>query len=165
MMGTSKINYVQATPLLGANGFTPTYICRRRRTYSREATGLSIRLERNPNNQNRPKKADISQYIPDFNSSINNKQIHKKYRHAPDFVIFGNYNEKNAQLYKNKIIEHMRELSTQMIEGTYRKRDVTHYFNSETGLNVFFDIDNNKYSSGWLLNNDQVDNMVNRGAL
>ena len=49
-----KVSQVQAAPLPGADEFTPTYICRKRQTYSREATGLSTRLEQNPNNQNRP---------------------------------------------------------------------------------------------------------------
>jgi hypothetical protein len=40
-----KANRVQTAPLPGANGFTPTYICRKRQTYSREATALSTRLK------------------------------------------------------------------------------------------------------------------------
>jgi Colicin D len=59
----------------------------------------------------------------------------------------------------------MNEPSTQIIEGTYRKSEVTHYFNPETGLNVFFDKNTKKFISGWLLRNKQFDNMVNRGAL
>ena len=156
---------VEAAPLPGADGFTPTYICRKRQTYSREATGLSTRLEQNPNNQNRPQRTNISQDIPEFDSTIDNKQIQKKYKHAPDFGISGNYNQENAQLFKDKIIEHMKEPSTQIIEGTFKKIEVTHYFNLETGLNVFFNRDNNKFISGWLLKDDQLDNMVNRGAL
>ena len=95
------VDQVQAAPLPGADGFTPTYICRKRQTYSREATGLSTRLEQNPNNQNRPQRTNISQYIPEFDSTIDNKQIQKKYKHAPDFGISGNYNQENAQLLKN----------------------------------------------------------------
>lgn len=158
-----KVSEVQAAPLPGADGFTPTYICRKRQTYSREATGLSTRLEQNPNNQNRPH--NISQYIPEFDSTMDNKQIQKKYKHAPNFGISDNYNQKNAQLFKNKIIEHMKDPSTQIIEGTFKKIEVTHYFNPETGLNVFFNRDNNKFISGWLVKDDQLDNMVNRGAL
>lgn len=160
-----KVSEVQAAPLPGADGFTPTYICRKRETYSREATGLSVRLEQNPNNQNRPKRTNISQYIPEFDSRIDNKQIQKKYKHAPDFGISGNFNQKNAQLFKDKIIEHMKEPSTQITEGTFKKIEVTHYFNLETGLNVVFNRDNNKFISGWLLKDDQLDNMLNRGAL
>ena len=80
-----KVSEVQATPLLGADGFTPTYICRKRQTYSRE--------------------------------------------------------------------------------GMFKKIEVTHYFHPETGFDVFFNRDNNKFISGWLLKDDQLDNIVNRGAL
>jgi len=66
-----KVSQVQAAPLPGADGFTPTYTCRKRQTYSREATGLSTRLEQNPNNQNRPQRTNTSQYIPEFDSIIN----------------------------------------------------------------------------------------------
>ncbi len=40
------------------------------------------------------------------------------------------------------------------------------FFSDTLGYtNVFFNRDNNKFISGWLLKNDQLDNMVNRGAL
>ena len=160
-----KVTQVQAAPLQGADGFTPTYICRKRQTYSREATALSTRLEQSPNNQNRPERTNISQYIPEFDCIIDNRQIQKKYKHATDFGVSGNYNWENAQLFKDKIIEHMKKPSTQIIEGTFKNIEVTHYFDPETGLNVFFNRDNKKLISGWLLKDDQLDNMVNRGSL
>jgi hypothetical protein len=160
-----KVPQVQATPLPGADGFAPTYTCRKRESYSREAAALSIRLEQNLNNQNRPERTDISQYIPEFNCTIDKYQIQKKYKHATDFEVSGNYNLENAQLFKDKIIEHMKKPSTQIIEGTFKNIEVTHYFDTETGLNVFFNRDNKKFISGWLLKDDQLDNMVNRGSL
>ena len=84
-----KISEFPAADLLGADGCTPTYICRKRQTYSREATGLSLRLEQNPNDS---QITNISQYISEFDSTIDNKQIQKKYKHALDFRISGNYN-------------------------------------------------------------------------
>lgn len=59
----------------------------------------------------------------------------------------------------------MKEPSIQIIEGTFKKIEVTHYFNPETGLNVFFNRYNTKFISGWLLKNDQLDNMLNLGTL
>jgi hypothetical protein len=160
-----KVSQVQAVPLPGADGFTPTYTCRKRESYSREAAALSTRLEQNLNNQNRPERTDISQYIPEFDCTIDNRQIQKKYKHAIDFKVSGNYNPENAQLFKDKIIEHMKKPSTQIIEGTFKNIEVTHYFDTETGLNVFFNRDNKKFISGWLLKDDQLDHMVNRGSL
>jgi hypothetical protein len=36
------------------------------------------------------------------------------------FEVSGNYNLENAQLFKDKIIEHMKKPSTQIIEGTLK---------------------------------------------
>lgn len=48
---------------------------------------------------------------------------------------------------------------------TFKKIEVTHYFNPETGLNVFFNRDSNKFISGWLLKNDQLNNIISRRVL
>lgn len=89
----------------------------------------------------------------------------KKYKHAGDFGISGNSNDKNTQLFKNKIIEHMNKPSTQIKEGSFKTIEVTHYFDPETGLNVFFNRDAKKFISGWLLKDDQLENMINREFL
>lgn len=59
----------------------------------------------------------------------------------------------------------MKEPSTQRIEGTFKKIEVTHYFNPETGLNVFFNRDNNKFISGWSLSPEQILSMKNNGNI
>ena len=59
----------------------------------------------------------------------------------------------------------MKNPSTKILEGTFKTIEVTHYFNPETGLNVFFDRNTKKFISGWLLRNKQFDNLVNRGTL
>ena len=58
-------------------------------------------------------------------------------------------------------------MSTETTEklNAWTREIVEWHFNPETGLNVFFNRDNNKFISGWLLRDDQLDNMVNRGAL
>ena len=104
-------------------------------------------------------------YIPEFNSTIYHRNIQMKYKHAPDFGISGNYNKKNAKLWIDKIIEHMKDPLTQILDGTYRKREVTHYFNPETSLNVFFDREQKEFISGWLLNDKQLKNIKTRGDL
>jgi hypothetical protein len=82
----------------------PTYIGRKRESYSKEDAALSTRLEQNLNNQNRPERTDISQYIAEFDCTIDNRQIQKKYKHVTDFGVSGNYNLENAQLFKDKIL-------------------------------------------------------------
>ena len=65
--------------LPGAEGFTPTYICRKRQTYSREATVLSTRLKENPNNQNIPRenRSRYNRRIPEFGSILQAYKIYK----------------------------------------------------------------------------------------
>ena len=55
--------------------------------------------------------------------------------------------------------------STHACLGTYRGQDVYHYYNPNTDLNVMVNRSNNKFISGWLLKDDHLDNMANRGAL
>ena len=132
----------------------------KRQTYSRKAKALSTRLKENPNNQNIAQETNLSQYIPQLDCVIENRQIQKKFKHAKAFGVIGDYNLKNGQLFKDKIIKHMKDPSTQLIEGTYRGNDVNHYFNSETKLNVMFNHDTKKFISGWLLESDQLNNML-----
>ena len=141
----------------GADGFTPTYICRKRQTYSREATGLS------PNNQNIPRenRAFYDRHVGD-GSILTDLQVRKKFKHTPDFGILGNPNRKNYEFFKDRIVDP----STKIKEGTYKKNiEVLHYFNEETGLNVMIRQDDNTFLSGWKLNNKQLENVKNRGAL
>ena len=51
-----KISPVKGSSILGVDGFTSTYICRKSQTYSREATSLSTSLHENSNNQNIPRE-------------------------------------------------------------------------------------------------------------
>lgn len=59
----------------------------------------------------------------------------------------------------------MKEPWTQIIEGRFKNIEVNDYLNTEPGLNIFFNRDNNKFISGWLLKDDQLDNMVHWGVL
>ena len=118
-----QVNQAEAVSLPGANGFTQTYICRKRQTYSREATGLSTHLKENPNDNNIPRKnrAIYDRHVGD-GSILEDLQVRKKFKHAPDFGILGNPNRKNYELLKDRIIEHMKNPSTRIKEGTYKKK-------------------------------------------
>jgi hypothetical protein len=163
-----KVNSVKGAPLQGAQGFSPTYICRNRETYSREATALSTRLKENPNNINIPRenKARYNRRIPEFGCIIKDLQVQKKFKHAADFGVIGNPNRENFELFKDKMAEHMRDPSTIIKDGTYKKNiEVMHYFNEDTALNVMIRQDDNTFLSGWKLNNEQRQKVKNRGAL
>lgn len=162
-----KVNQVQAAPLPGADGFTPTYICPKRQIYSREATALSTRLKENPNNENIPRenRARYDRRVGD-GSILEDVQVRRKFKHATDFGILGNPNRQNYELFKDKLVEHMKDPSTRIKEGTYKKNiEVFHYFNEETGLNVMVRQNDNTFLSVWKLNDEQLKNVKDRGTL
>ena len=114
-----KVNQVQAAPLPGADGFP---ICPNRQTYSRAATSLSTGLKENPNNQNIPRENRAFHDRPVGDGSIlTDLQVRKKFKHAADFGILGNPNRKNYELFKDRIVGHMKNRSTTIKEGTYKK--------------------------------------------
>jgi Colicin D len=59
----------------------------------------------------------------------------------------------------------MNNSKTKKIPGTYRKMEVWHYFNEDTGLNVMIVRDNKHFLSGWKLNDEQLVNLRTRGSL
>lgn len=102
-------------------------------------------------------------YDSDLNCIFEKKQLQKKFKHAKNFGIFGNYNPAKRDLFQRKLIEHMR--STHARLGIYRGNEVYHYFNPDTKLNVMVNPKTNKFISGWLLEGEQLENMIQGGSL
>ena len=69
---------------------------------------------------------------------INN--CRKRFKHAEAFGVKGDFNIENLTLFKKEIISHMKNPSTEFIQGTWKGDPVNHYFNSDTGLNVMFNL-------------------------
>lgn len=154
----SKVN---AVPIVGADGFLlpkPPQ-CRNMGNLSRASTGVSTILRERSQNGN----ANVSYYSSEFSSIFEDRQLQRKYKHSSDFGVEGSYNPVNRRLFRDKIMEHMR--LAKPINGTYRGLEVTHYFNKDTGLNVIIDLETKKFISGWKLEDDQVENILNRGSL
>jgi hypothetical protein len=60
----------------------------------------------------------------------------------------------------------MTDPSTIIKEGTYKKNiEVLHYCNEQTGLNVMIRQNDGTFLSRWKLNNQQRQNVKDRGAL
>lgn len=127
-----------------------------------------MRLQENPNNQNIPRenKSKYDRYLKEYGAILEDSQVRRKFKHAGDFGVEKNPCRENFELFKNNIIDHMEDPSTIVKEGTYKKNiEVTHYLTGETGLNVMIRLDNNNFLSGWKLNEEQLQNVKNRGAL
>ena len=119
-----------------------------------------------PNSCSRGRRSMNDRYVPEYGATLEDPQIQRKFRHAPDFGVFGNPNRENFELFKDKIIEHMKDPSTISKDGTYKKIiEVVHYFNEKTGLNVMIRQNDNTFISGWKLNDQQLQNVKDRGTL
>lgn len=102
-----------------------------------------------------------------FESSVNcrfeRRQLQKKFNHAKDFGISGNYNPAQGDLFQRKLIEHMK--STHACLGTYRGKPVYHYYNPDNNLNVMVNRTNDKFISGWGLDDNQIKYMERNGNI
>lgn len=92
------------------------------------------------------------------------KQLQKKFRHAADFGVTGNYNKANAAEYSAALNQHVNSPTVTRISGTYRGDPVTHYLDPTTGLNVIVDPDG-VFVSGWKLGPEQLQNVLSHGGL
>jgi hypothetical protein len=101
---------------------------------------------------------------PNITNQFSNKQLQKKFKHAGDFGIKGNYNKANAQAFETALRNQINSPATQVIRGTYRGKNVIHYVDLKTGLNVITDRAGN-FISGWKLNPAQLNNVLTRGSL
>ena len=97
---------------------------------------------------------------------MKDSQVLKKFKHAFDFGVSGKPRRENFEIFKNEIIDHMKNPKTVVRKGTFKKNiDVTHYTDYETGLNIIIRNDSNEFLSCWKLRYKQLENVKNRGAL
>lgn len=91
------------------------------------------------------------------------KQLQKKFKHAIDFGVSGDVNKQNITLFENAMRKHINTVDTVRIKGKYRwEKDVYHYFNSSTNLDVMVDVDGN-FISGWKLSERQAKDLLTLG--
>ncbi|AUG78875.1 hypothetical protein CFP65_4117 [Kitasatospora sp. MMS16-BH015] len=96
--------------------------------------------------------------------SFSAKQLQKKYKHAVDFGVSGNWGKGSAKAFEDALETHIHDPSTVQIPGTYRGDPVTHYYNPNTELNVIVDPAGN-FVSGWRLGPAQIQNVLAHGGL
>ncbi len=140
--------------LFKVDGFTPIYICPTR-------TAISTRLL-----ERKEDKTRYNRIIKECRVILENFQIKRKYKHPKDFKVKGNPCQENFELFKDLITDHMRDPSTIIKKGTFKKNTyVRHYFNKNKCLNVMIQHDNNTFLSRWNLTDKQLINQKNRGVL
>ena len=94
------------------------------------------------------------------------KQIQKKFKHAVDFGVKGNYGKENAAKFSSAINQHINAPGTQVIQGTYLNagNPVVFYINPESGLNVISS-PSGQFISGAALSPAQVHGILTKGFL
>ena len=91
-------------------------------------------------------------------------QLQKKFKHAGDFGVTGNYAATNAARFSAAMHQHMNAAGTQRIVGTYRNASAAHYLDPKTGLNVVSDLDGN-FITGFRLGSGQLNDVLTTGRL
>ena len=100
--------------------------------------------------------------LPD---DYNSPKLRKKFdSHKVDFGMEDmNYNKANADIFKQKIIDHIKQDDIIVIAGTHRGTEkVIHYFDKKTKVNVMKDTNGN-FISGWKLDLDQIKSLETKG--
>jgi len=91
-------------------------------------------------------------------------QLQHGFKHAEDFGVAGNANNKTLAEFSAAIQNHVTAPGTQVIQGTYRGQSVTHFVDPSTGLNVIRDTSGN-FLSGWKLSPQQLEHVLTSGKL
>lgn len=91
-------------------------------------------------------------------------QLQKKFEHAADFGVQGNYNPTRAAEFDRAIQAHVDSRATQQIAGSYRGKPVTLHLDPQSGLNVVVS-PQYEFVTGWRLRPDQMNNVVAHGGL
>ena len=135
---TLRVGLAKSSPIPGADGFQPSAarVCPSRQTYSKDFSSMSTKLQENPANHNTNGfKWDRQFEVGENYIIMKDYQVLKKFKHANDFGVIGNACRENFEIFKNKLIDHMKDPGTVIKKGTFKKDiNVTHYTNYETSL-------------------------------
>jgi hypothetical protein len=120
-----------------------------------------------PENFLRASLAGVATNTADNTSTIllrTQTQLQKKFKHAGDFGVGGNYSKANAAKFSSAMHQHMNAPGTQRIVGTYRNDPAIHYLDPSSGLNVVSDLDGN-FITGFKLGAGQLQDVLTSGRL
>ncbi|PWE39728.1 colicin D domain-containing protein [Pseudomonas prosekii] len=92
------------------------------------------------------------------------KQLQKKFKHAEDFGVAGNYSPDNVKKFNLAVQNHLNAPGVKEISGTYRGSPVTFHTDASTGLTVIQN-PNGSFLSGWKLNPQQLHHVLKDGKL
>jgi hypothetical protein len=88
--------------------------------------------------------------------------------HASQFGVFGPYNKENGELFIRAVERFIKNPTTMVIYGTWRKQPAIHYVNPESGLHASFAANGpsvGEYLGGWKSEGDQLRYLLLYGKL
>jgi hypothetical protein len=94
----------------------------------------------------------------------NARQLQKKFKHAADFGVEGNYNPANAAAFEQKIREFLGAPGTTRITGTYRGDPAVLSYSPTTSQVVVQDASGN-FVSAWKMTPAQLQHVIESGSL
>lgn len=110
-------------------------------------------------------KSKLDDLVPEYKGiGLTRSQLQHGFKHAEDFGVVGNANNKTLSEFSAAIQNHVGASSTRVIQGTYRGQPVTHFVDPNTGLNVIRDASGN-FLSGWKLSPQQLEHVLTSGKL
>lgn len=92
------------------------------------------------------------------------KQLQKKFKHAKDFGVEGNYSASNAQRFEQALHDFMDAPGTTRIRGTYHGQPAILSYSSKTGQVVVQDASGN-FVSAWKMSPAQLQHVMTSGSL
>lgn len=92
------------------------------------------------------------------------KQLQKKFKHAKDFDVEGNFNPAKAKEFQKALDDFVDAPSTLARTGTYRGQNVVFNYDPATRLCVIQGT-NGTFVSGWKLSADQFRNLIQKGVV
>jgi hypothetical protein len=96
--------------------------------------------------------------------AIEEARLQHAFKHAKDFGIEGPRNKQTLSGFAAKIEAHIAAPDTRVINGSYRGKEVRHFLNDSTRLNVILDMDGH-FLSGWKLSLQQLRHVLTTGKL
>ena len=87
-------------------------------------------------------------------------QLQKKFKHAKDFGVEGNYNLEKANKFNEAIQKHINSPSVKEFDGIYHGDPVVFHVDPNTGLMVMQKPDG-AFISGWKLSDKQLEHVLN----
>ncbi|MCP5468588.1 MAG: hypothetical protein H7A32_04900 [Deltaproteobacteria bacterium] len=98
-------------------------------------------------------------------AKFNSVQLQKKFKHATDLGVKGNFNKTNLENFKKNIVSHLNDPEVIPIRGTHRKtQSILHFYHPETKVNLMLDTEHN-FISGWKLFPNQDHSLLTTGNI